>query len=64
MPNTNGPLPIRCPKCGHDGSTLVVKSQTVLTAKCANCDYSWATDLEILPADIQAKVDAVLREIP
>jgi hypothetical protein len=37
MPNTNRPLPIQCPKCQHNGSTLLVKSLTILTLTCASC---------------------------
>jgi transcription elongation factor Elf1 len=56
MPNTNAPLPIQCPECQHRGSTLVVKSLTVLTVTCASCRHTWATALEWLPEEIQEKV--------
>ena len=62
MPNTNRPLPIRCPKCGHKGSKLVVKSITVMTVTCANCGHTWATELDALAVDIQLKVHEVLHE--
>ena len=43
MPNTDRPLPIQCPKCQHDGPTLVIKSYTVMTLMCASCRHMWAT---------------------
>lgn len=64
MPNTNRPLPIRCPKCPHLGCTLVVRSLSVITVKCASCSHEWATTLQGLPAEIQEKVrDAALEEL-
>ena len=62
MPNTNRPLPIDCPKCHAERSMLVVHSLTVMTAKCASCNYTWATDLASLPREIQDKVHNVLRD--
>jgi hypothetical protein len=61
MPNTNNPLPIVCPKCHHNGSTLIVQSRTVITLKCADCRHTWATDLDALPGELQDKVRALLR---
>ena len=60
MPNTNTPLPIECPKCHQDGCLLVVRSATIILAKCVTCDHSWAADLDSLPNEVQQKVDAVL----
>jgi hypothetical protein len=62
VPNTTKPLPIRCPKCQHNGSTLVVKSLTVMSVTCANCGHFWATDLESLPPEIQEKIPDALRD--
>ena len=60
MPNTNRPLHFVCPKCQHDGCLLVVKSLTVMTWTCESCRYTWATDMQSLPPDIQARVpDAI-----
>jgi transcription elongation factor Elf1 len=61
VPNTQNPLPISCPKCHHNGSTLVVKSITVMTVKCANCRHTWATDLPSLSPEIQETVRAALQ---
>ena len=61
MPNTNRPLPIECPKCHHARSLLVVKSITVMTVTCADCGHIWATELNVLPPDIQARVHAVVQ---
>jgi len=63
MPNTNRPLPIQCPKCEHVGGLLVVKSFTVMTATCASCRHTWATDLLTLPPEIQIRVTDVLSQI-
>lgn len=63
MPNTKRPLPIQCPKCQHTGSTLVVKSLTVMSVTCANCGHFWATDLESLPPEIQEKIPEALRDL-
>jgi uncharacterized Zn finger protein len=62
MPNTNRPLPIPCPKCHHNGCTLVVKSLTVMTVMCANCGHVWATDMDSLPPEIQERIPAALRD--
>jgi transcription initiation factor TFIIIB Brf1 subunit/transcription initiation factor TFIIB len=56
MPNTDRPLPIQCPKCQHDGSTLVVKSYTVMTLTCASCGHFWATVVASLPPDVQEEI--------
>ena len=62
MPNTNRPLPIPCPKCHHDGSTLVAMSQTIITVTCASCRHSWATELDTLPLDIQVNVQVAVED--
>jgi uncharacterized Zn finger protein len=62
MPNTGRPLPIQCPKCQHDGSTLVIKSYTVVTLTCASCCHFWASDLLSLPAEIQTKIPDALQD--
>ena len=62
MPNTKHPLPIRCPKCHQNGSTLVVKSLTVITMTCSGCRHMWAAEIDSLPVDIQRKIYDVLRE--
>ena len=59
MPNTGCPLPITCPKCQYSGCTLVVKSLTVMTVQCAECQHTWATRLDWLPLEIQDKVRAL-----
>ena len=59
VPNTNQPLPIRCPKCHYEGCMLMVRSLTVITVICANCRHTWAAALECLPPDIQEKVRIV-----
>jgi uncharacterized Zn finger protein len=59
MPNTNRPLLIECPSCHHRGCTLVVKSLTVMTVRCAECQHMWATRLDWLPLEIQDKVRAL-----
>ena len=60
VPNTNEPLPIRCPKCHYDGCLLVVKSLTVMTVTCVSCRHTWATDMQSLPAAVQERVpDAI-----
>ena len=56
MPNTGRPLPLECPECHHVGALLVVKSRSVITAKCAKCAKPWAMALDSLPLDIQDKV--------
>ena len=64
MPNTNQPLPFHCPKCHHDGCMLLVKSLTVMTWTCDGCRHMWATDMQQLPPEIQARVpDALERRI-
>ena len=60
VPNTNMPLPIRCPKCHHKGSMLLVRSLTVMTLTCAECGHTWATDMNSLPPDVQARVPDAL----
>ena len=62
MPSTGRPLPIRCPKCQHDGSTLVIRSYTVMTLTCAGCGHFWASDLLSLPAEIQKKIPDALQD--
>ena len=62
MPNTDRNLPIRCPKCHHNGCTLVVKSISVMTVTCAGCHHTWATDLDSLPSEIQLKIHDALRD--
>jgi hypothetical protein len=62
MPSTNT-LPMQCPKCDHNGGSLVVLSITVVTVKCVSCHHTWATNLESLPPDTQEKVHAALRDI-
>ncbi len=62
MPNTDRPLPIECPKCHSEGCVVIVKSLTVITCACATCRHTWATALESLPLDVQARVpDAIDR---
>jgi len=56
VPNTERPLPIKCPKCQHVGGKLRVRSLTVMMVTCENCSYTWATDLPSLPEDIQDAV--------
>jgi hypothetical protein len=60
MPNTGRPLPVPCPKCQHTGCRLVVRGVTVMTMTCAQCNHTWATLIEPLPPDIQARVRATL----
>ena len=60
LPNTDSPLPIPCPKCKHEQSTLVVKGITVITVTCLNCGHTWATRLDWLSAEIQEKVRTLL----
>lgn len=63
VPNTNRPLPFLCPKCQHDGCMLIVKSLTVMTWTCDHCGHTWATEMEHLPPEIQARVpDALKRQ--
>ena len=62
MPNTNRPLPISCPKCRYEGSTLVVKSISVMTLTCVSCFHTWAAELAALPGDIQIRVERILRD--
>ena len=62
VPNTNRPLPIRCPKCRHSWSKLVVKSLTVMTVTCTACKHTWETELKGLPLEIQERVHAVVRD--
>ena len=59
MPNTHLLLPIRCPKCQHVGSTLLVRSATAITSTCVKCGHQWATDAMSLPEDVQAAVHAL-----
>jgi len=63
MPNTGRPLPIPCPKCGHQESVLTVRSITIMTVKCDHCGHQWATDIASLPASVLAKVHAALRNL-
>ena len=56
-------MPIVCPKCHHQGCVLLVKSLTVMTCTCANCAHVWATELESLPADVQARIPDALRDL-
>jgi hypothetical protein len=63
MPNTNNPLPIRCPKCHHGGGKLVAESLSVLTVTCASCHHTWATDLSVLSPEIQQKIHVAVRNI-
>ena len=60
VPNTNRPLHFVCPKCHHDGCLLVVKSLTVMTWTCDGCGHTWATDMQHLPPEIQARVPDAL----
>jgi hypothetical protein len=32
-----------------------------MTVTCASCGYTWATEIDALPAEIQVKVHAVLQ---
>jgi transcription elongation factor Elf1 len=56
MPKKDRSLPIQCPKCHHHGSTLLIKSYTVMTLMCVSCRHMWASDLMSLPAEIQKKI--------
>jgi uncharacterized Zn finger protein len=49
-------VPISCPKCQHVGGTLVVKSTTVITVRCARCSHTWAADMLTLPSEVQKKI--------
>jgi transcription elongation factor Elf1 len=60
MPNR--PLPIQCPKCKHEGSTLVAESATVITLTCDSCQYSWSTDLEPLSPARRERIHTALRD--
>jgi Zn ribbon nucleic-acid-binding protein len=61
MPNRDRSLPIQCPKCHHDGSTLLIKSYTVMTLMCVSCRHMWASDLMSLPAEVQKKIPDTLQ---
>ncbi len=54
------PLPIECPKCRSEGCLVIVKSLTVITCACASCRHTWATDIELLPPDVQARFPDVI----
>ena len=62
MPNRNRLWPVRCPKCDHSGSRLVLASRTIMTLKCSSCGHTWATDLETLTPDIQQHVRDMLED--
>jgi transcription elongation factor Elf1 len=61
-PNTGQPLPITCPKCGHEGCVVIVRSLTIMTCACANCRHTWATDMAVLPEDVQQRIPKVLND--
>ena len=63
MPNTDRPLPIECPKCHYDGCLLVVKSLTVMTVTCVRCRHTWATGMESLSPDIQARIPSAIERM-
>jgi len=63
VPNTNEPLSFRCPKCQHDGCLLVVKSLTIMTWTCERCRHTWATSMESLPQDVQARIPDALESV-
>ena len=60
MPNSDRPLLFHCPRCQHAGCLLVVKSLTVMTWTCEGCQHTWATEMQHLPPEIQARVPAAL----
>jgi ribosomal protein S27E len=57
-------LPLRCPKCDHDGAKPYIGSATVLTVKCRACDHSWSVETKSLSPDICAKVNEALEAAP
>jgi uncharacterized Zn finger protein len=57
-PTSETILPVRCPKCGHEGAQLRVHSTTVVTVKCCQCGQSWAADVTTLPESVRAQISA------
>lgn len=61
MPDTKAPLPVRCPQCLNEQSTLTIFTRTVLTVTCAGCHHSWSIDVGGLPSAVrEAAVNAAL----
>ena len=58
--NTDGPIPVSCPKCHYEGCKLVVSSATVVTCTCVNCRHVWATEMTSLPEETQQRVREVV----
>jgi hypothetical protein len=59
MANVDAPLPalpVRCPKCHHEGATVFVSSYTVVTIVCTRCAHPWAVELAALPEDVRKRL--------
>jgi uncharacterized metal-binding protein (TIGR02443 family) len=46
-------IPLKCPQCRHEEATLAVRSQTILTVRCAQCGYTWAMELANIPEQVR-----------
>jgi hypothetical protein len=53
-------LPLLCPHCDYEGAYLQVTSRTVLTASCARCSHSWATDISALSEDVRREAQVIV----
>jgi hypothetical protein len=49
-------LLIRCPSCGHDQARLFVSSATVVTVKCARCEFPWSVDVTSMPDGLRKQL--------
>ena len=54
-------LPLRCPKCEHEGATVVVRSYTVVTLVCRTCPHTWSTEIAALPEAVYKQLPPVVR---
>jgi hypothetical protein len=51
-------LPLHCPNCHHDGAWLHIRSVSVLTVKCSECNHTWSMDIDTVSSDIRGQVTA------
>jgi hypothetical protein len=55
--NDDPVLSLTCPECEHANARVFVRSLTILTVKCGQCQHSWSTLIAMLP-------EPVLKQLP
>ena len=51
-------VPLHCPltSCDSEQAVISVRSATVITFRCAKCEFVWAVDVRRLPAALRESI--------